>query len=233
MAKLKSGDIAASLRDRVLRGEWADTGVVPNERALSLEYGVARNTIRRAIETLANQGLVTRHVGRGTLIADKLPSQAPDEAKDLMQIARNLAGTSPLDIMNMRLIIEPQAAAAAAANASASELAAIAQAHEAACATTEMEEFERWDMEFHHRIFTATRNDLLRNLNDILAIIRNQPRIVDIRRRGFSADRRLNTCDQHRAIVAALTSRDTEAASDAMRQHLLSRSRTLFGASVL
>lgn len=233
MTKLKSGDIAASLRDRVLHGEWAATGVVPNERALSLEYGVARNTIRRAIETLAEQGLVTRHVGRGTLIAETLPAQTPDEAKDLVQIVRNLAGTSPLDIMNMRLIIEPQAAAAAAANASASELAGIGQAHDAACAATQMEEFERWDMELHHRIFTATRNDLLRNLNDILAIIRNQPRIVDIRRRGFSEERRRKTCDQHSAIVAALTARDTEAASEAMRQHLLARSRVLFGASVL
>lgn len=233
MTKLKSGDIATSLLDRVLQGEWADTGVVPNERALSQEYGVARNTIRRAIEALVEQGLVTRHVGRGTLIADTLPSRTPDEAKDLVQIVRNLAGTSPLDIMNMRLIIEPQAAAAAAANASASELAGITQAHDAACAANEMEEFERWDMELHHRIFIATRNDLLRNLNEILAIIRTQPRIVDIRRRGFNEDHRRKTCEQHSAIIAALTARDTDAASEAMRQHLLARSRILFGASIL
>ena len=107
MARLKSGDIATSLRDRVLGGEWTDSGVVPNERALSLQYGVARNTIRRAIESLVEQGLVTRHVGRGTLIADPLTPDTPDAAKDLVQIVRNLAGTSPLDIMNMRLIIEP------------------------------------------------------------------------------------------------------------------------------
>jgi DNA-binding FadR family transcriptional regulator len=231
MIKLKSGDIAASLRDRILRAEWAS--VVPNERALSLEYGVARNTIRRAIESLVEQGLVTRHVGRGTLIAEPLPSQAPDEAKDLVQIVRKLAGTSPLDIMNMRLIIEPQAAAAAAANASAFELAAIIEAHEQACAETDALAFEHWDMQLHQRIFMATRNDLLHNLNEILAVIRSQPRISGIRRRGFTEAGRLRTCEQHSAIVAALTARDTEAASDAMRQHLLARSHNLFGASVL
>ena len=233
MNKLKSGDIAASLRDRVLGGEWREAKLLPNERALSAEYGVARNTIRRATDALVAEGLVTRHVGRGTLIADSLPSEAPVGAKDLVQIVRNLAGTSPLDIMNMRLILEPQAAAAAAANASGSELAAITEAYEQGCAATGMEDFERWDMALHHRIFTATRNDLLRNLNEILAIIRSQPRIVDIRRRGFTEQRRLNTCCQHQAIIAALTARDTEAASEAMRLHLLARSRTFFGASIL
>ncbi|MGV8985867.1 MAG: FadR/GntR family transcriptional regulator [Cypionkella sp.] len=234
MTRLKSGDIAASLRDRVLGGEWAETKVVPNERALSVEYGVARNTIRRAVETLVEEGLVTRHVGRGTLIAQPSPpAKAPDGAKDLVQIVRNLAGTSPLDIMNMRLIIEPQAAAAAAANASATELEAIAQAHDIACETTDKTGFEHWDMQFHQRIFTATRNDLLRNLNEILAIIRTQPRIFQIRRRGFTEAGRLETCRQHQAIVAALNARDTEAAADAMRKHLLVRSQTLFGASNL
>ncbi len=232
MTKLKSGDIAASLKGRVLAGEWAATKVVPNERALSQEYGVARNTIRRAIETLVADGLVTRHVGRGTLIADALPGEAPDGAKDLVQIVRNLAGTSPLDIMNMRLIIEPPAAAAAAANASASELAAITEAHEAACGATEKLDFEHWDTALHHRIFLATRNDLLRNLNEILSIIRSQPRISGIRRRGFTEEGRLATCDQHRIIIAALTARDPDAAAEAMRQHLLVRSRTLFGASI-
>ena len=85
-------------------------------------------------------------------------------------------------------------------------------------------------MQFHQRIFMATRNDLLPNLNEILAIIRNQPRIAGIRRRGFTEEDRQDTCAQHSAIVAALTARDTEAASEAMRQHLLARNRSLFGA---
>ncbi len=232
MTKLKSGDIATDLRDRVLGGEWAATKVVPNERALSLEYGVARNTIRRAVGVLVAEGLVSRHVGRGTLIGDSLPAAPPAGAKDLVQIIKNLAGTSPLDIMNIRLIIEPQAAAAAAANASASELAAIVEAHDRASATPVMEEFERWDTAFHHSIFAATRNDLLLNLNTILSIIRSQPRISGIRRRGFTEDTRLKTCTQHQAIVTALIARDTDSASEAMRQHLMARSRTLFGASI-
>ncbi len=42
MIKRKSGDIAVSLRDRVLRGEWTGTGVMPNERAFRW------NTVLRA-----------------------------------------------------------------------------------------------------------------------------------------------------------------------------------------
>lgn len=233
MPRPRSGDIASSLRARIASGEWQAQRLIPNERALSVEYGAARNTVRRAVLSLVDAGLLSRHVGRGTEIIGTPAKPVPEDGHDLVRIVARLAGTSPLDIMNMRLIIEPEAASSAAANASASELAAIAEAHETAAATVEMFAFEHWDAVFHQRIFMATRNDLLRNLNDVLTIIRSQPRIAGIRRRGFTEERRQSTCAQHASVVSALVSRDPEGAADAMRQHLAARSRHLFGASVL
>jgi DNA-binding FadR family transcriptional regulator len=75
---------------------------------------------------------------------------------------------SPLDIMNARMIIEPQAAAAAASTASEADIASIADAQNEAARSLDMEIFERWDAEFHKRIFTSTRNEFLTNLHDIL-----------------------------------------------------------------
>jgi DNA-binding FadR family transcriptional regulator len=48
---------------------------------------------------------------------------------DLAAIMQRMTGVSPLDIMNVRMIIEPQAAAAAASNASEADVASIAEAH--------------------------------------------------------------------------------------------------------
>jgi DNA-binding FadR family transcriptional regulator len=52
--------------------------------------------------------------------------------EDLAAIMQRMTGASPLDIMNVRMIIEPQAAAAAASNACEPDIAGIMEAHEEA-----------------------------------------------------------------------------------------------------
>ena len=41
---------------------------MPPERDLADEFGVARNTVRRAVGFLEDDGTVVRHVGRGTFL---------------------------------------------------------------------------------------------------------------------------------------------------------------------
>ena len=149
--------------------------------------------------------------------------------EDLLAVLRRIPGTSPLDVMNVRMILEPQAAEVAAANASETALAQIREAHEAATKTLDMEPFERWDAEFHRRIFASTRNELLTNLDRMVQLIRNQPPWIELKRRSFSAERRLAYCGEHEALVRALARRDAHAAADAMRTHLESVARNLFG----
>jgi DNA-binding FadR family transcriptional regulator len=148
---------------------------------------------------------------------------------DLATIMQSMTGVSPLDIMNVRLIIEPQATAAAASNASEAAIAGIIEAHEEATKSLDMEVFERWDAELHKRIFTSTRNEFLTNLHDILKVIRNRGSWLEIKRRTFSEARRLAYCDDHQLIVVALKARNPEEASKAMRAHLAAVSHNLFG----
>jgi len=149
---------------------------------------------------------------------------------DLFLVLQKITGSSPLDVMNVRLIVEPQAASVAAANASEAALASIREAHEIATATIEMEAFEIWDGEFHKRIFAATRNEFLTNLHDIIYVIRNQSPWINLKKRTFRADRRAIYCKEHEAMVVALESRDSKSAAQAMRDHLETVARNLFGA---
>ncbi len=148
--------------------------------------------------------------------------------EDLLTVLRRIPGTSPLDVMNVRMILEPQAAEAAASHASEAALAQIREAHEAATRAMEMEPFEHWDAEFHRRIFASTRNELLANLDAMVQLIRNQPPWVELKRRSFSAERRLVYCREHDNLLRALERRDTRGAADAMRIHLDSVARNLF-----
>jgi GntR family transcriptional regulator len=57
------------LRDRIKRGEIAAHSMLPGEQELSRLFGVSRITVKRALKELGVDGLVTRHRGRGTIVA--------------------------------------------------------------------------------------------------------------------------------------------------------------------
>lgn len=60
--------LAAAMRARITRGEWAPGHAIPAEQTLAAEHGVALGTMRRALDLLAEQGLVDRVHGRGTFV---------------------------------------------------------------------------------------------------------------------------------------------------------------------
>lgn len=64
--------LAAAMRARVVAGEWPPGSAMPAEQTLAAEYGVALGTLRRALDLLAEQGLVERIHGRGTFVRQGL-----------------------------------------------------------------------------------------------------------------------------------------------------------------
>jgi DNA-binding GntR family transcriptional regulator len=62
-------DITAALRGRIAGGEFAPGAPLPSESALCSEYKVARNTLRRALDQLADEGLIAVQPGRGRIVA--------------------------------------------------------------------------------------------------------------------------------------------------------------------
>src|SRR5688572_11193907 len=68
--------LAAALRQRILDGEWPPGTALPAETSLAAEHGVALGTLRRALELMAEQGLIERQHGKGTFVRGGL-SGAP------------------------------------------------------------------------------------------------------------------------------------------------------------
>lgn len=60
--------LAGAIRQRVVDGEWPPGTALPAETRLATEHGVALGTLRRALEMLAEQGLIERRHGRGTFV---------------------------------------------------------------------------------------------------------------------------------------------------------------------
>jgi DNA-binding FadR family transcriptional regulator len=222
MPRLVANDIATALKKRIDAGEWLENGRIPPERDLADEFGVARNTVRRAVGLLEENGTVIRQVGRGTFLAAA-------NANSLSGAVTRMQGSSPADMMEIRQLLEPAAAAFAATNASVGELNAVRDAHQAAGEALEMPVFEHWDAEFHHRIFACSRNEFLKEIHNLMRILRNQSPWFEMKKRTFSEERRLTYCGQHQSILDALVSRDPEGARRAMLGHLQTVERNLLG----
>lgn len=220
MVRMRADEIAATLRKRIAAGQWAETGRIPPERDLAREFKVARNTIRRAFELLREDGIVTRHVGRGTFVSTPRPSSLAD-------IAQRMAGAGPADMMEIRLLIEPAAAAVAATSASATQLARIEKAHHNATTASALADFEHWDTEFHQLICDCSRNDLLREIHNVLTVLRNQSQWFEMKRRSFSDELRLAYCNEHGRINEAITRRLPAEARNAMHDHLTTVGRNI------
>lgn len=68
------------LKTRILQGTYRSGQMVPSETTLVQEFGVARNTIRKAIKALREEGLITTVPHLGSFVSDERPSGS-DEAR--------------------------------------------------------------------------------------------------------------------------------------------------------
>jgi GntR family transcriptional regulator len=62
--------LAADLRRRIAAGEWRADTALPVEAELEQQYGVARNTVRLAVDVLVNEGRLVRLQGKGTFLRE-------------------------------------------------------------------------------------------------------------------------------------------------------------------
>jgi GntR family transcriptional regulator len=63
--------LASILRAQIEAGDYAETGMLPSESYLQEHHGVSRGTVRRAIQTLTDDGLVYTIAARGTYIRNQ------------------------------------------------------------------------------------------------------------------------------------------------------------------
>ncbi|MES5099215.1 GntR family transcriptional regulator [Agrobacterium sp. BA1120] len=63
--------VYAVMRERIVKGYYPIDVPVPSEAELSESFSVSRITIRKAMEMLTAEGLVTRTRGRGTYVTDR------------------------------------------------------------------------------------------------------------------------------------------------------------------
>ena len=69
LGQSRYGILAASLRQRILDGEWQPGQMIPSEASLAQSYGVALGTLRQALSLLVQDGVLRRQHGKGTFVS--------------------------------------------------------------------------------------------------------------------------------------------------------------------
>ena len=217
----------ARLRDYIQANHLTRDGRLPTERAFAETFNVGRRSIRRALEVLEAEGLIWRRQGAGTFVGEK-----PDDWS--AQVTELVAGTDFMEIMEVRLRIEPQLAQLAAMRAKPAEVERMRALVQKTGQSTDADAKELWDGSLHRQIAQSAGNKLFLSIFDVVNRIRQDDAWQSIRelaRRSGTNGRA--SFEQHMAIVEAIADRDPARAGEAMRQHLLMHQERLIRATSL
>jgi len=211
------------LLEAMASGQLREGMRLPPERALSERFGASRGSVRRVLAELRERGLIVQAVGSGTFVTAAAHALAPAGA------GRPALHTSPAELMQARLLIEPLMPALIARNATAADFARMAECLERSEAAREIADFEHWDGELHKAFATATHNSFFLQILELANRVREQGEWGRLKRNSLTAERRAQYEQQHRAIVAALKDRDASQARALLLGHLEQIQQNLFG----
>lgn len=217
-------DSLARLRGYINERDFALNDRLPPERALCAELDLTRTALREALEVLESEGQIWRQVGRGTFIGAR-------SVLNLSEVHYLSSISTPSQVSDARIGIEPVLARLAATHAVASDFAELRLCNRRCREATNWRVFEAWDNRFHYAIAAATRNKLLMTVFETINAVRRAPNWHIVR----SDPKPLATYPtfaEHQAIADAIIGRDGEAAAAAMHLHLNTvRARTMLRAA--
>lgn len=206
-----TGSVVSQLRNLILEGQYAYEERLPAERNLAEEFNVSRGTIRTVLQILEEQNLVTRKVGSGTYVTHRELSNQ----HDISSI------TSPLEMLEVRIAIEPQMVRLAITNASHRDLEELRKAlRQCEECDGDAEKFARADTAFHMALAQCSKNKLLCWVYERISEVRRYSQWRMMKAKLLTPERIDYYNNQHRILYEAIASRDANEAVGIIKKHL-------------
>lgn len=219
-----AGTLSAELRRKILAGEFRHDERLPAERSLAEQFGCSRGTVRSAMEKLEQLRLIERRVGSGTFVNH----HATADETEIAHI------TSPLELIDVRMGLEPQIARLAVINATAvnlSKLKGTLQDLERLTNECTPESFTTADQTYHLALAECTGNALMIWLCQHIHDVRSHPQWSSMKDKILKPAQIEIYNIQHRKMYEAIVSRDIETAEKVTIEHLDTARNDLIGAS--
>jgi len=190
------------IKAMIVSGEMAPGDRLPPEKELSDALGLSRNSLREAVKALEVIGVLDVRRGDGTYVTSLTPSHILDAMSFFADVHSD---DSVLELLEVRRILEPAAAALAARQVTPADIAHLRQLLSTVDETTPVDELVAQDIVFHRYISALSGNAYLTRLLDTLSGSTLRARVW----RGLTEDGSVTrTLTEHHAIVDALEAGD-------------------------
>ncbi|PPG26784.1 GntR family transcriptional regulator [Pseudoclavibacter sp. RFBG4] len=192
------------IKEMIVSGDLVPGSKLPPEKELSDRLGLSRSSLREAVKALEVIRVLDVRRGDGTYVTSLEPRLLLEAMNFVVDLHQD---DSVLEILAVRRMLEPQAAAVAAREASPEQLENLEEILREIGDGTEVEGLIEHDLKFHRHIVESTGNKYLTSLIDSLSSRTVRARVW----RGITqAGAVARTIDEHRAILDALRSGDAE-----------------------
>lgn len=186
---------------------------LPPERQLCEQLGVTRAMLRKALFILSEEGVIWRHVGKGTYVGGS-PTGSTLYTKTLSTRA------TLSELIEARLFIEPIVARLAADRATVRDLSLMEKYYQKAAEAHDWDGWDDWDDSFHRSIAESTGNAVMIGLIDSLLQIKRDSKWCIRRAKTFDPALVAYYSTHHRRIVFCVMKRQPARAELAMREHI-------------
>lgn len=207
-------EIVEQIKQMLTRGDLRPGDRLPAERDLAESLGVSRASVREALTALETMGILDIRPGEGTFIRHTSNAETFESLTLLLAMER----TPEAHLMEVRRILETEAAALAAQRATSEDLVKIAASLMVMKNADSIQAAVEADVRFHYAIAEATKNTvLLRIMNTVADLMHHTFRQE---REKLYADLGPRVLSEHEAIIVAIQSRNPEEAWAKMLEHI-------------
>jgi DNA-binding FadR family transcriptional regulator len=200
----------------IISGRLAEGSLLPGDSDLIERYGVSRTVLREAFRTLSGKGLVHAKARIGTRVRPRSEWNLFDPSVLVWHAEQGFAPEFLMHLGEIRLALEPEGAALAAQRRSASQLEEMGEwAARMSDPGIGREDFVRADLGLHLAVAIAAGNPFFVSISTLIEVALDA--MLSASSPIDDPQRFANSVRQHNAIVAAIASRDAEAARRSMR----------------
>ncbi len=221
-------EVMSQMVDLVKREEWIAGDKIPGELELARTFQVSRNCIREALKSLAHIGVLESKPGLGTYLSQD--ARRNIHTMELGQFMRD--ENSFRELLEVRMMIEPQMVQMVAERATEEELEEIRKTVERTGAAVQQNSYSlQVGLEFHMSLVHIMKNRILtrifNSISDELTVQRGILMLSHPDEHDW-----LRELKEHEEIYKCIKNKDGAKARDIMEMHLRTAMQILLKAQI-
>jgi DNA-binding FadR family transcriptional regulator len=209
-------EVARAIGVDIIAGRYAEGARLPGDAELTTMFGVSRPVLRESVKTLVAKGLLSTKARVGTIVRERGAWNMFDADVLAWHLDAGIDRRFLGDLAEIRLAVEPRAAALAAERRTDADIAELKQTMERMrLEASDSVGFADADLALHVAVANASANLFMRSIGHVIEAALRASFLLSA---PVLPQDRDNVLAWHQRIVDSIVARDVEAAAAAMTE---------------